>query len=49
MRGWTQQQAYRTVGWLSRMNPRIIDYDGPDADRQALAARLAIVGAESEP
>lgn len=49
VRGWTQDLAYQTVGRLSRMNPGMIDYDGPDADRQALAAWLAVVGSEGGP
>jgi len=47
LKGWTQQEAYRNIGRLRQMNPlMILEFQGTEIERQALAAWLAALGAE---
>jgi mono/diheme cytochrome c family protein len=47
LRGWTQEQAYRNIGRLRQMNAQmILEFQGTEVERQALAAWLARMGAE---
>jgi mono/diheme cytochrome c family protein len=47
LRGWTQEEAYRNIGRLRQMNAQmILEFQGTEVERQALAAWLARMGAE---
>jgi len=46
IKGWSADLAYDNVGKLSKLNAAMIDFDGSDADRRALAAYLSHLGSE---
>ena len=46
----TPEQAYASIGRLSKLNPSMtLAFDGPEADRRALAAYVSALARENRP
>ena len=50
VKGWTRQQAYDNVGRLSKLNKAmLLDFQGTEEERRALAGALERLGAGKHP